>query len=220
MALRSNAASSVAAGRVECRAHDAALDAALVVRARAGDTESFGMLVRRHLPAVYAVARAVVVEPADAEDVCQDTFVNAFTHLADCEPPEQFRAWLLQSARNRAISLIRRQNVRIASVLGTGPGESDVPSPMESPLAAAERMDLGARLRSALAELSSAQRTVVLLHDVDGWSHRDIAALLGVAEGTSRSTLFDARRRLRALLAPLLEPARPARTAEVLALHR
>ena len=203
-------------GRADCRE----CDATLVVRARAGDARAFGTLVRRHLPAVYAVARAVVVEPADAEDVCQDTFVNAFTHLKDCQPPEQFRVWLLRSARNRAISLLRRQNVRFATVLGTGPGESDVASPMESPLAAAERADLGARLRSALSELTSAQRTVVLLHDVDGWGHRDIAALLGVAEGTSRSALFDARRRLRARLAPLLDTAPPERSARVLALHR
>jgi RNA polymerase sigma-70 factor (ECF subfamily) len=82
-----------------------------------------------------------------------------------------------------------------------------VPAAAESPLAAAERADLRARLTAALATLPDAQRTVVLLHDVEGWGHREIGALLGVAEGTSRSHLFSARRRLRAQLRPALGPA-------------
>jgi RNA polymerase sigma factor (sigma-70 family) len=130
-----------------------------------------------------------------------------FSRLSECRPPEQFRAWLLRITHNRAISLLRWQRVRTAAVLGTGPGESDLLASGESPLAAAERSDLRARLMTALATLGTAQRTVVILYDIDGWSHRDIAGLLGVAEGTSRSTLFDARRQLRAQLTTLLEPA-------------
>lgn len=175
-------------------------DAELVGRAIGGDSRAFDLLVRRHLPAAYAVARSIVVEPADAEDVCQDAFTAVLTRLEDCQPAEKFRAWLLRSVRNRAISFRRWQRVREAAVLGAGPGETDLPTTLESPLGAAERADLRGRLGDALATLSEAQRTVVLLHDVDGWGHREIAALLGVAEGTSRATLFAARRRLRAQL--------------------
>jgi RNA polymerase sigma-70 factor (ECF subfamily) len=186
-------------------------DAAFVTRARAGDAAAFTALVRRHLPTVFAVARSVVVERADAEDVCQDAFVTAFTRLPECQPPEHFRVWLLRITHNRAISLLRRQRVRAVAVLGTGPSESDVPASGESPLAEAERVDTRARLMRALARLPTAQRTMVILHDIDGWGHRDIAALLGIADGASRSTLLDARHRLRAQLAPLLEPAPPER---------
>ena len=175
-------------------------DAVLVQRAIAGDARAFDALVRRHLPAAFAVARSIVVEPADAEDVCQDAFTAVLARLEECQPAEKFRAWLLRSVRNRAISFRRWQRVREASVLGAGPGETDVASNRESPLAAAERADLRGRLGDALATLSDAQRAVVLLHDVEGWGHREIANLLGVAEGTSRATLFAARRRLRALL--------------------
>jgi RNA polymerase sigma-70 factor, ECF subfamily len=177
-------------------------DTVLVVRASAGDAAAFGALVRRHLPAAYAVARAVVGERADAEDVCQDAFATALARLEDCHPAEKFRPWLLLIVRNRAVSFHRWQRVRVAAVLGTAPGETDLPAASESPLAAAERADLRARLTAALARLSEAERTTVVLHDVEGWGHREIAALLGVAVGTSRGTLCVARRRLRELLGP------------------
>ena len=185
---------------------DGVADAALVVRAVAGDADAFGALVRRHLAAAYAVARAVVGEPADAEDVCQDSFLAALERLESCQPPEMFRAWLLRSVRNRAISFRRWQRVRTAEVLGAAPGETDVPTAAEGPLVAAERAELRARLDAALATLSEAQRTAVLLHDVEGRTHREIGQVLGVAEGTSRATLFVARRRLRALLGPDFVP--------------
>ena len=179
-----------------------ACDATLVADARAGDSAAFTALVRRHLPAAYAVARAIVIEPADAEDVCQEVFAVLLSRLDECRPAEAFRPWLLRSVRNRAISFTRWQRARATRVLGTGPGEQDVPAAGESPLGAAERADVRARLAAALATLPDAQRTVVVLHDVEGWRHREIAALLGVPEGTSRSTLHAARRRLRAQLTP------------------
>ena len=183
--------------RAITRADDGADDAALVQRAAAGDAAAYTALVRRHLPAAFAVARAIVVEPADAEDVCQDAFTSVLARLDDCRPAEMFRAWLLRSVRNRAISFHRWQRVREAAVLGTGPGESDLPSADESPLAAAERADLRARLEAALATLTDVRREVVLLHDLEGWSHREIAGHLGLAEGTVRAHLFWARRALR-----------------------
>jgi RNA polymerase sigma-70 factor, ECF subfamily len=175
-------------------------DTALVARARTGDHAAFGVLVRRHLPAAYAVARSVIGERADAEDVCQDAFAAALARLDDCRPAEKFRPWLLRIVRNRAVSFRRWRRVRVAAVLGTAPGETDPPATAESPLAAAERADLRARLTNALATLSEAERTTVVLHDVEGWGHREIAALFGVAAGTSRATLCAARRRLRELL--------------------
>jgi RNA polymerase sigma-70 factor (ECF subfamily) len=97
--------------------------------------------------------------------------------------------------------------VRVAAVIGTGPGAVDVAAAVESPLAAAERAELRARLAGALATLPNAHREVLLLHDLEGWRHKEIGALLGVPEGTSRSYLFAARRRVRAQLQPAFGPA-------------
>ena len=202
------------AGRPAARAPEAAaaaadaaaVDAALVRRAAAGEGEAFGTLVRRHLPAAHAAALAVLGEAADAEDCCQDAFVAALTRIEECRPAEKFRAWLLTIVRNRAIDLQRRQPVRRAEVLDVGAGAAPGPgeaapvaaaSSAPDPLAHAERADARAHLRRALAALTPTRREVVLLHDLEGWNHREIAAHLGVAEGTVRAHLFWARRALR-----------------------
>ena len=190
-------------------------DAVLVARAAAGDADAFGALVRRHLPAAFAVARSVVGEPADAEDVCQDTFVALLARVEECRPAGSFRAWLLRSVRNRAISFRRWQHVRTAATLGTAPGEVDLPAAGDGPLGAAERAELRERLADALATLPDGQRMTVLLHDVEGRSHREIGELLGIAEGTSRASLFAARRRLRAQLAPDFAPGPAALSAQL-----
>lgn len=184
-------------------------DAALVVRARDGDGAAFGTLVRRHLPAAHGAAYALLGETADAEDVCQDAFVAALAHIDDCRPEEKFRPWLLTIVRNRALDLRRRQRVRAAEPLderwegstkesGAAFGASSRDE--RGPLGAAEDADARAHLRAALDALTDVRREVVLLHDLEGWTHREIATHLGLAEGTVRAHLFWARRRLRETL--------------------
>ena len=180
---------------------DATRDAALVQRARAGDAQATRELVRRHLRAAHAVARAILLDADDAEDACQDAFVAVLARLDACEPAHDFRPWLLQCVRNRAISLLRRQRSRHALPLGTGAGEVEAVAPAAAdPQAHVERAELRAQLAGALATLPDWLRAVVVLHDVEGWRHEEIALALGVATGTSRSRLFDARRALRARL--------------------
>src|SRR2546427_5077008 len=104
---------------------------------------------------------------------------------------------------NEAPDRRRRRNVRRvepldASLVGGGP----------RPDAAAVRSELGDRLRSALGELSERRRTAVVLFDVEGYSHAEIAGILGIPEGTVRSEVFHARRRLRTLLADWKEQVR------------
>lgn len=171
-------------------------DSRLVDRARSGDASAFEALVRRHLRAVYAVALAELGEPADAEDAVQDAFVNALERLEECREPARFEAWLVQIARNRARDLRRRRTVRIAGSLDEARGATSGSSPARD----AERADLRGRLEEALRSLGETQREVVLLHDLQGWKHREIAEVLGVPEGTVRSHLFHARRALRARL--------------------
>ena len=173
-------------------------DARLVARARAGDARAFEDLVRRHLRAAHAVALGVLGNPADAEDVCQDAFLAALERLEECRDPERFAAWLLRIVRNRALNVRESRSLRAGEPLE--PGHSEAWTAADDPARDTERSELRERLLAALAELTPAQREVVLLHDLEGFKHREIAELLGTSEGAARVQLFQARRALRRLL--------------------
>ena len=172
--------------------------ASLVTLARGGDTGAADRLVRLHLGAAYAVALAVTRDPRDAEDVVQDAMISALEHLADCRPAG-FSGWLLQIVRNRARNHRRYLRVRTAAPLDVAVGASSGDNPARD----AERAELRERLLAAIGTLGETQRQVVLLHDLEGWKHREIAESLGMPEGTVRHHLFHARRALRAQLATL-----------------
>jgi RNA polymerase sigma-70 factor, ECF subfamily len=168
----------------------------LVRSARAGDAAAFEELVRRHLRAAYSVAFAVTNDPNDAEDVTQDAFIAALERLEECKNPDRFSGWLLRIVRNRALNLRRAQAVRVAKPLGEA---LDAPS-SSSPERDTQRALLREELTSALGELTETQRQVVLLHDLEGYRHREIGDLLGISEGASRFHLSTARAVLRGLL--------------------
>jgi RNA polymerase sigma-70 factor (ECF subfamily) len=167
-------------------------DDVLVVRSRAGDELAFAELVRRHMRSAYAVALSVVLEPSDAEDVVQDSFIAALERLDSCQP-DRFAAWLMRIVRNRAISLQRRRRVRKSEPLEWAGGVVS----SHNPAADLDRLTLRARLLEAMEPLPERQREVLLLHDLEGWRHREIGDALGMKEGTVRYTLFQARRAVR-----------------------
>lgn len=169
-------------------------DATLVGRARLGDSSAFETLVRRHYRAAYAAALGLVGNAMDAEDVCQDAFVKALDRLDECRHPDRFVGWLMRIVRNRAHNVREYQQLRATEALentaATNPTVGD----------AAERAELREQLERALGTITDVQRQIVLLHDLEGWKHREIANFLGVSEETSRQHLFVARKRLRAVL--------------------
>lgn len=167
-------------------------DAALVRRALAGDPRSFETLVRRYMRPAHAVALGIMKEPADAEDVVQDAFVTALERLDECDP-EKFGGWFMRVVRNRAHSVRRYLGVRDAAPLDAVPTASPTPGPHGE----AERSELRRELEEAIGTLTEVQRQVVLLHDLEGWKHREIGALLDLPTGTVRAHLFHARRALR-----------------------
>jgi RNA polymerase sigma-70 factor (ECF subfamily) len=171
-------------------------DSRLVARAREGDAGAFGELVRRHLRTANAVALAVLADPADAEDVCQDAFLTALQKLDECREPSKFAAWLLRIVRNRALSFRESRSLRRGEPLERAAGAEGG----ENPGREAERSELREQLLGALGGLPPAQREVVLLHDLEGWKHREIADLLGISEEASRVRLLQARRNLRTRL--------------------
>lgn len=177
-------------------------DARLVLRARDGEAAAFETLVRRHLRAAHAVALAVLGDPADAEDASQDALIRALERLDQCREPERFLPWLLQIVRNRARNLRRARTLRKVLPLF---GVESHPS-RDRPDRDAEQSELRDQLLAGLATLTDVQREIVLLHDLEGWKHREIAEVLEVAEGTVRYHLSTARKRLRSGLSGTLPP--------------
>lgn len=162
---------------------------ALVFAAQQGDRDAFGGLVRIHQKRMYAVARAIVLVHEDAEDAVQEAFVRAFQALDRFNPEQAFGAWLNRIVANAALDIARRRKVRTTDELHdtvadrfTDPGESD---------------ELRQRLTDALQELPDRMRSVIVLHDVQGFAHAEIGEMLGIPEGTARSDLHHARQRLR-----------------------
>ncbi len=175
-------------------------DADLVARTLGGDSDAADALVRRYYRAAFAVAMSVVGNRQDAEDVCQDAFVKVLDRLEDCRDSGRVAPWLLTVVRNRALS--HRSYSKVRETLELLPEIAEAP---DSPLNDATTAELGDRLQVALAVLNPTQREVVLLHDLDGWTHGQIAEALKMTEVRSRQHLFVARKRLREELGtPLL----------------
>ncbi len=168
---------------------------ALVHAAQRGDSTAFAGLVRRHQRRAYAVARSIVLSHDDAEDAVQEGFLHAFRALERFRPEQAFGAWLHRIVANAALDIARRRKVRDADEL-----PETLSSPHRDP---AEAEELRTRLARALETLGDRQRSVIVLHDVEGYKHAEIGALLGIPEGTARSDLHHARSHLRRLLGNL-----------------
>jgi RNA polymerase sigma-70 factor (ECF subfamily) len=165
---------------------------ALAARVLAGDDLAFRQLYRRHTPRLFAlVSRLVGGREADAEDVVQDTWFKATERLGDFRWECAFGTWLCAIGVNVVKEQARRRMRR---------PEVDWPEdhdpPQAAPLDRVEPMDLD----RAIAALPDGYRTVLVLHDVEGYTHEEIGATLGIAAGTSKSQLFWARQAVRAAL--------------------
>ncbi len=170
-----------------------------VLAAQEGDMGAFAQLVRRHQQRAYAVARAVLLSHEDAEDAVQEGFLHAHRALSRFRPDQPFGAWLHRIISNAALDLARRRKVRDTDEL-----VDTHASPFRDP---AEADELHDRLRSALSQLPDRQRSVLVLHDVEGYKHAEIGAMLGIPEGTARSDLHHARAAMRTILGTLRRPA-------------
>lgn len=168
-------------------------DATLVGRVVDGDSGAFEALVRRYTRPAFAVAVGIVKETADAEDVVQDAFIRALERIEDCRNPARFGAWFLQIVRNRAHSVRRYLSVRTAAPLDALSLPSDRPGPHMDTVRARLRDDLA----EAIGDLTEVQQNVVILHDLQGWKHREIGEMLDLPEGTVRAHLHHARKALR-----------------------
>jgi RNA polymerase sigma-70 factor (ECF subfamily) len=173
----------------------------LVIAAQAGNNDAFASLVRLHQRRAYAVCRAIVLTHEDAEDAVQDGFLHAYKALGRFLPDQPFGAWLFRIMANASLDLVRRRKVRDADEL-----PDTLALPFRDP---GEADELRTRLQKALATLGERQRAVIVLHDIEGFTHGEIGGMLGIPEGTARSDLHHARAALRKLLQDFRKPDEP-----------
>jgi RNA polymerase sigma-70 factor (ECF subfamily) len=173
-------------------------DEEIAARVRAGDLPLFELLMRRYNQRLYRVARAIVKNDAEAEDVAQQAYVNAYVNLHQFEGRAKFSTWLTRITVHEALNRARKQ-ARIA-----WPGEDAEEDPMErfaSPALDPERQaassELGALLERAVDDLPESYRAVFVMRDVEGLSTAETAECLDLSEEAVKTRLHRAKAMLR-----------------------
>lgn len=162
-----------------------------VRRARDGDSAAFEALYREHAGRVYALCLRLSGDTVRARELVQDVFVRAWQRLGTFQGEAAFGTWLHRVAVNEVLMAFRSERRRWAEPLDDGAVE---------PAARAAPPGLRLDLEAAIAALPPGARAVLVLHDIEGYNHGEIATLMSIAEGTSRAHLFRARRLLREAL--------------------
>jgi len=156
------------------------------------------LLWHQHAPHVEAVVRRLAGDPDLAEDIAQDVWIQIFRALPTWRGEAKFSRRVHRVAINRALNALRRVK-RLAAM------ETAIEDDSAFVEQDGERRMLAATIDAAAARLAPGARTVFLLHDVEGYTHEEIATELGITPGGSKSQLFKARPKLRRLLAPLVD---------------
>ncbi len=173
----------------------------LVRQVQNGSEDAFGNLVDRYLDEAYAIAVSVLRDVHDAEDAVQSAFIRALERIDQLKPGSPFGPWFYRVLRSTCLNLRRRKALRrheeipVSAAGGPDP-EKDL-----------QRELTRERVVIALGELPEMQRLAVTLYDLEGYSHQEIAGILGIAVGTSRAHVHHARRALRRLIGPDAGPA-------------
>lgn len=193
-------------------------DAELVRNAQTGDLAAFETLTARHEQRVYSLARRMLRNEPDAEDVTQQTFLSALEHLDGFRGEASFSTWLLRIAAHAALKIIRKRNglatVSLEEATEEREGYEGVPHPeyiadwKQSPEQLVHRNEVQRLLDEALAKLDQKHRLVFLLRDVEGLSVKETAEALELSEANVKVRLLRARLQLREqLTAALGDPA-------------
>lgn len=182
-------------------------DLALLRQARAGDFAAFEELVGRLQARVYGLAYRMLGEPHDAEDVTQQTFLSLVEHIHNFRGESVVAAWVLRIAANHALKLLRKRRglptVPLDDPVGDEEGYSDVPHPeviapwRDDPVDLAARREVRELIDRSLADLDDKYRSVFVLRDVEGFSVKETADLLGISEANVKVRLLRARLALR-----------------------
>lgn len=192
-------------------------DAALVARLRDGDAAAFELVMRRYNRLLFRIARSVLPDDAEAEDVVQETYLRAYERLGDFVGPRGFATWLCRIASNEALGR-RRRGLRLMLIddrpgpQGSGEGSvlEHLPDRQPDPEGRAVSSELRRILEDAIDRLPEDYRRVFMLRAVEGLSVAETAALLEVRPEVVKTRLHRARARLREILAARHEAVAPA----------
>ncbi len=187
------------------------LDAELVVKAQRGDVHAFDELVERYHGKIYGLTYNMTSNREDAEDLTQEVFIKAFEALPRFRGKSSFYTWLYRIAVNKTINYRKKRNRKRALSLDQFDQEIKTDEVYHalttkgSPLRNMSLSELQIKLNEALQNLSEKHRTVVVMHDMQGIPHEEIAKVVGASVGTVRSRLFYARRQMQAELAEFVK---------------
>jgi len=167
----------------------------LVARCQAGDVEAFETIYRQHASRLYTLACRMAGSPEDGEDLLQEIFLQAYRKLGSFKGDATLGTWLYRLALNHCLDYVRSRRAKMNRLTSAIEGEiaCEPAARRETPIA---RLDL----ERAVERLPEGCREAFVLHDVEGFEHKEVGRLLGIAEGTSKSQVFKARMKLRALL--------------------
>lgn len=173
------------------------MDLTLVARCREGASDAFEELYRLHAPRLYGLARRLV-GTEDADDLLQEIFLTAYRKLAQYRGDSALATWLFRLGTNVCLDHLRSRAAR------TNRLNDSLDAELHNGHRAGPILDVITRLdlERALETLPDGARTVFVLHDIEGLQHQDVASLLRISEGTSKSQLHKARMRLRQQLRP------------------
>ena len=180
-------------------------------KVRGGDLEAYDELIRRYQERIYATIYHMTANHEDANDLAQESFIKAFQALKSFKGGSSFYTWLYRIAVNKTINFLKQRKNRIHLSLNDLDFNTEHNPDLvaliseKTPHREVNLAELQEKLNSALLKLSEPHRLVVVLHDVQGLSHEEIAKIMDCNIGTVRSRLFYARQQLQALLADYLK---------------
>src|SRR5262247_1366502 len=179
-------------------------DHALAIAAGRGDMTAFEQLYERHNRRVYSLCLRMTQNEAEAEDLAQEAFIQLFRKIGSFRGDSAFTTWLHRLTVNQVLMHFRKRSVKLERTTEEGETPVQVVRGTENPnsMPILDRIALD----NALTQLPPGYRTVFVLHDVEGHEHEEIAKMLGVAVGTSKSQLHKARMKLRKILKARNEP--------------
>ncbi len=174
-------------------------EAQLIRQACEGEGHAVRALYERYAPRVYAVVRRIAGDDDVAQDYAQEAWIRAIRALPTFRGDARFSTWLHRIAVNSALQALRKSDTRVKRREPMPPPET-----LAAPMVSGDSL-LRRRLESAMLNLPEGMRQVLILHDIEGYTHDEIGDMLGVTPGTSKSQLFKARVKMRALLEGLNE---------------
>jgi RNA polymerase sigma-70 factor (ECF subfamily) len=175
-----------------------ASDYALTQAAAGGEMAAFECIYERHHRRVYSLCLRMTQNPPEAEDLTQEVFIQLFRKVGSFRGESAFTTWLHRLTVNQVLMHFRKRSVKDEKTTEEG----ETPEQIVPGTEHYDRMPVVDRiaLDKAIAQLPRGYRTIFILHDVEGYEHEEIATMLGLSIGTSKSQLHKARRKLRDLL--------------------